>query len=97
MQRGKKLSDEEVRQIVVRSQQNMGGLYLVDLDEAIIGTAFAQFVLEGKVEPALRGYAEIALKREMLPCLIRRYPADAQKAHNEKMSKMLKVVRKMYG
>jgi uncharacterized protein YfeS len=94
---GKKLSDSEVRQIVIRSEQNMGGLYLVDLDEAVIGTAFAQFVLEGKVEPALRGYAETALKREMLPLLIRQYSADAQKAHNEKMEKMLKVVRKMNG
>lgn len=91
----KQLSDEQIRQIVINSQKNMGLSFLNDLDESIIGTAFAQFVLEGRVDPSLKHFAEKALQREMLPILTRQYPADAQKSHKEKCSKLLSVVLKM--
>ena len=91
----KSLSDEQIRQIVINSQKNMGASFLVDLDQSIIGTAFAQFVLEGKVDPSLKLFTEKALQREMLSLLTRQYPLDAQKAHKEKCLKLLSVLSKM--
>ena len=91
----KSLSDEQIRQIVINSKKNMGASYLTDLDEAIIGTSFAQFVLEGIIDPALKHFAEKAIQREMLPLLTRQYPLDAQKAHREKCLKLLSVLSKM--
>ena len=80
----KALSDEQLRQIVINSAKKMGASYLIELDEAIIGTAFAQFVLQGKIDSSLRHFAEISLKREMLPLLTAQYRQDARKAHNQK-------------
>jgi uncharacterized protein YfeS len=92
----KKLSDEQLRQIVTSSGNNMGISYLTDLDEAIIGTAFAQFVLEGKIDPDLKYYVTKALQREMLPILTRQFgQQDQVQAHNEKVIKLLQVVKKM--
>jgi uncharacterized protein YfeS len=93
---GKQLSDEEIRQIATSSGKNMGTSFLIDLDDAIIGTAFAQFVLEGKIDPNLKYYAAKALQREMLPILNGLYAQpDQQQAHLEKRKKLLQVVRKM--
>jgi uncharacterized protein YfeS len=93
---GKQLSDEEIRQIATSSGKNMGTSFLIDLDDAIIGTAFAQFVLEGKIDPNLKYYAAKALQREMLPILNNLYAQpDQQQAHLEKRKKLLEVVRKI--
>lgn len=93
---GKQLSDEEIRQIATSSGKNMGTSFLIDLDDAIIGTAFAQFVLEGKIDPNLKYYAAKALQREMLPILNSLYAKpEQQQAHLEKREKLLQVVRKM--
>ena len=93
---GKQLSDEELRKIVLASGKNMGLTYLINTDEAIIGTTFAQFVLEGKVDPQMKYFAGKALQRETLPLLIRQFgKADQQAAHNAKMHKLLYVVQKM--
>jgi len=74
----------------------MGVSYLVDQDEAIVGTAFAQFVLEDKIDPQLKYYVTKALHREMLTILIRQFGRpDQQQAHKEKMAKLLQVVKKM--
>jgi uncharacterized protein YfeS len=93
---GKQLSDEQIRQIATSSGKNMGTSFLIDLDDAIIGTAFAQFVLEGKIDPNLKYYAAKALQREMLPVLNNLYPQpDQQHAQLEKRKKLLQVVRQM--
>jgi uncharacterized protein YfeS len=92
----KKLSDEEIHQIVTAALNNMGISYLVNLDEAIVGTAFAQFVLEGRIDPTLKYYVTKSLKREMLGILTCQFgKADQQQAHNQKMAKLLQVVKKM--
>jgi hypothetical protein len=67
----KKLTDEELRQIAIHSQKSMGASYLNEIDGAIIGTAFAQFVLEGKIDPTLKNYVTKTVHREMLPILTR--------------------------
>lgn len=93
---GKKLTDEQLRQIVLNSQKNMGASYLSNIDEAIIGTAFAQFAMEGKVDPTLKNYAAKTIQREMLPIITRQFgQPDQVKAHNDKMNKLLQVVQKM--
>lgn len=92
----KKLTDEQLRQIVTNSQKHMGATYLVNIDEAIIGTAFAQFVMEGKIDPAIKNYVTKTIRREMLPVITRQFGLpDQVKAHNEKINKLLQVVRKM--
>jgi uncharacterized protein YfeS len=92
----KQLSDEEIRQIAASSGKNMGTSFLIDLDNAIIGTAFAQFVLEGKIDPNLKYYAAKTLQREMLPILNNLYAKpDQQQAHKEKLTKLLQVLTKM--
>ena len=66
---------------------------LVIRDEAIISTAFAQFVLEGKIDAELKYDATRTLQRELLPVLTSQYggPADQQQ-HIEKMKKLLSVL-----
>jgi uncharacterized protein YfeS len=92
----KNLSDEQIHQMVTSSGLNMGIIYLIDLDEAIIGTAFAQFVLEGRIDPQLKYYATKALEREMLTILTSQFGRpDQLKEHQEKMAKLLQVVQKM--
>ena len=74
----------------------MGLTYLVRLDESIIGVAFAQIVMEGRVDPRLKYYVQKALEREMLPMITRNFGnADQQKAHDGKIGKMLFVVNHM--
>ncbi len=93
---GKKLTDEQLRQIVLHSQKNMGASYLNEIDGAIIGTAFAQFVIEGKVDPTLKNYVATTIQREMLPIITRQFgQPDQVKVRNVKMNKLLQVVRKM--
>lgn len=92
----KKLTDEEIRQLILDGGKNMGLTYLVNQDEAIIGVAFAQIVLEGKLDPAIKNYAQIAVKREMLPVINRHFGTQGQQnAHNEKMTRLLKVLQKI--
>jgi len=93
---GKQLTDEQLRQIVLDSKTNIGVSYLNNIDEAIIGVAFAQFVMEGKIHPTLKYYAEKTLRREMLPVVTRQFgQPDQVKAHNDKTNKMLKLINKM--
>lgn len=93
----KKLTDEEIRQLILDGSKNMGITYLSDEDEAIIGTAFAQIVMEGKIDPILKVHAQNTLKREMLPIMIRNFGNQGQQnLHKEKLTKMLKVVEKIH-
>jgi uncharacterized protein YfeS len=61
-----------------------------------MGTAFAQFVIEGKVDPNIKYYAGKAIQREMLPIITGQFgQLDQVKAHNDKMNKLLQVVNKL--
>jgi uncharacterized protein YfeS len=57
-----KLDDKQFREIINSSAQAMGGMYLLGKDNAIIGTSFAQFVLEGKIDDDIKNLTKIALK-----------------------------------
>ena len=89
------LTDEQLRNIVISSSQNMGIQYLAGIDNAIIATAFAQFVLEGKIDPSLRSLSEIALRRELKAILLTHYAEKYRNRRKSLLEKMLLVVKKM--
>jgi uncharacterized protein YfeS len=89
------LNDQQLRDIAVSSSQNMGILFLVGIDNAIIGTTFAQFVLDGKVDPSLQTLCEIAIRRELMAILLTHYAEDRRDRRKSLLEKMLFVVKKM--
>jgi uncharacterized protein YfeS len=92
----KALTDEELRALVLKTSKNMGLSFLVGLDESIIGTAFAQIVMEGRLDPKLKYYVTKTLQREQLAVITRNFgDGSQQKAHSDKMRKMLFVVGQM--
>lgn len=87
------LAWDELDTLRIKAYMTDGVPGLVIRDEAIIGAAFAQFVIEGKIDPELKYDATMTLQRELLPVVIREYgsPADQQQ-HIEKMKKLLSVL-----
>jgi uncharacterized protein YfeS len=92
---GEQASDDELRKAVRASSANMPGLYILYQDNAIIGTAFAQFVLEGKTDAELKELAMTAIERQLLPVLIDRYDQPYRQTRFIQLNKMLNVVRQM--
>lgn len=86
------MDDEQLREIVISASQDMGGMFLVGQDNAIIGTGFAQFALEGRIDSELRALAIIALKRQLLPVLIDGYDKEYRDKRKEQLTKMLVVI-----
>jgi uncharacterized protein YfeS len=89
-----KLDDKQFREIINSSAQAMGGMYLLGKDNAIIGTSFAQFVLEGKIDNDIKDLTKIAIKRQLLPLLINRYEKRHQEERQNQLTKMLEVINK---
>lgn len=89
-----KLSDKERRDIVLTSARDMNAMFLLGQDNAIIGTGFAQFVLEGKIDAELKALTLTALKRQLLPLFINRYDADYSRKRKQQLTKMLAVIQK---
>ena len=71
---------------------NMGIRFISGQDAAIIGTGFAQLVLEGMISPDLKKLTAIAIERQLLPFLLSRYPVDYQKIRKDQLTKMLYVI-----
>ena len=90
----RQISDSEIDEAVKSSMKNMGATYLLGQDNAVIGTAFAQLVLEGQVDPELKKLTIAVIQRELLPMLINRYEPAYQKTRRAQLSKMLDVIRK---
>jgi uncharacterized protein YfeS len=90
----RQISDSEINEAVKSAMKNMGASYLLGQDNAVIGTAFAQLVLEGYVAPDLKKLTIIAIQRELLPILINRYEVAYQKTRRAQLTKMLEVIRK---
>jgi uncharacterized protein YfeS len=88
----KKLSDSEINVIVKSSGKNMGQSYLLDQDNAIIGTAFAQLAMEGYIASDLKKLAVTAIQRQLFPLLINRWDENYQITRKTQLSKMLAVV-----
>lgn len=89
------LNDQQLRAIVISSSQNLRIQFLVGIDNAIIGTAFAQFVLEGKIDSSLKALSKIAIRRESMQILLTHFREDYQDRRKSLLKKMLSVVKKM--
>jgi len=66
-------------------------LGLLVRDEAILALAFAQIIVEGKVEPEVRRRALIALTRQSLPALLHGW-GDSARARATRLVKMRAVL-----
>jgi uncharacterized protein YfeS len=87
------LAWDELDTLKIKAYMIDGVPGLVIRDEAIIGTAFAQFVLEGKIDPELKYAATSTLQRELLPVMTSQYGSPGQQQqHIEKMKKLLSVL-----
>ena len=89
-----KLDDNQLREVVISASNGMGGMYLLGQDNAIIGTGFAQFVLEGHIDEDIRTLTITAIKRQLLPLLINRYDGNYHNKRKQQLTKMLNVVNK---
>jgi hypothetical protein len=90
------LNDQQLRDIVVSSSQNIRIRFLVGIDNAIIGTAFAQFVLEGKIDSSLKALSEKAIRRELMELLLAHFGEEYRDRRKSLLQKMLSVVEKMH-
>ena len=78
----RKLDDNQLREIIISSSNSMGIHFLVGQDNAIIGTGFAQFVLEGRIDNDIKNLTITAIKRQLLPLLINRWDNDYRDKEN---------------
>ena len=88
------LDDKQLRDLINSTSQEMGGSYLLGQDNAIIGTGFAQFVLEGHIDDDIKALTITAIKRQLLPLLINRYDANYRETRKQQLTKMLSVINK---
>lgn len=91
----KNIDDSQLREIVKSSSKKLGGAFLLGQDNAIIGTGFAQFVLEGKIDKDMKVLVITAINRQLLPLLINRYDEVYRNIRKEQLTKMLDVVNKI--
>lgn len=89
-----KLNDNQLREVIISSSNSMGGMYLLGQDNAIIGTAFAQFVLEGRIDDDIKSLTITAIQRQLLPVLINLYDDNYIDIRKLQLTKMLEVVNK---
>lgn len=90
-----KMSDIQLRELILSTSGEMGGMYLLGQDNAIIGTGFAQLVLEGTISSELKNLTITALKRQLLPVLINHYDPDYVETRKHQLTKMLEVINKV--
>lgn len=86
------VTDESLQDTIRKSSEGMGGIYLLQIDNGIIGTGFAQFAIEGKIDNDLQYLTYTALKRQLLPILINRYDDDHKPIRIQMLTKMLHVI-----
>ena len=89
-----KLDEKQLRDLFNSTSKEMGGSYLLGQDNAIIGTGFAQLVLEGHIDNDIKTLTMTAIKRQLLPLLINRYDDNYRDKRKQQLTKMLEVVNK---
>ena len=87
-----KPDDNQLREIVISSSNGMGSMYLLGQDNAIIGTGFAQFVLEGHIDNDIKSLTITTIKRQLLPLLINRYDNNYLGIRKQQLTKMLNTI-----
>jgi uncharacterized protein YfeS len=88
------LDDKQLRDLINSTSKEMGGSFLLGQDNAIIGTGFAQFVLEGHIDKDIKSLTITAIKRQLLPLLINRYDDNYRDKRKQQLTKMLEVINK---
>lgn len=68
---------------------------LLGQDNAIISIGFGQFASEGRIDPELKRVTLIAIRRELLPILIREWDDDYKQTRINQLKSMLEVVDEM--
>lgn len=86
------LNEESLQDLILQSATGMGNIYLLEMDNAVIGTGFAQFAIEGKIDEDLQYLTYTALKRQLLPVLLERYDSDHREIRKQMLGKMLQVI-----
>jgi uncharacterized protein YfeS len=91
---GSAITDKSLQDLILKSAEGMGGTYLLEMDNAIIGTGFAQFAIEGKIHEDLQYLAHTSLKRQLLPILIDRYDDSHREIRKQILIKMIGIIEK---
>lgn len=89
---GSGITDESLQELILKSARGMGVIYLLQMDNAIIGTGFAQFAIEGKIDDDLQYLTSTALQRQLLPVLIDRYDDGYKEIRKQMLTKMMHVI-----
>lgn len=89
---GADVTDQSLQDLIFKSAEGMGGIYLLQIDNAIIGTGFAQFAIEGEIDDDLQYLTYTAIKRQLLPILIDRYDDDYKEIRKQMLTKMIHVI-----
>jgi uncharacterized protein YfeS len=93
---GQKFDEALFNQMFNAATGDMGGTYLLGIDNAIIAVGFGQLVLEGTIDNDLRVLTKIALQRELSPILTDRW-GDCHTTRIELLNKMISVIEKIEG
>jgi uncharacterized protein YfeS len=91
---GKEFDEALFYQSINSASGDMGGTYLLGIDNAIIAVGFGQFVLEGVINKELVELTKIAMKREMTQILLDRwgeYKVTRVKLLNQMISDIDKI------
>jgi len=88
-------NDEQLRAMVISATKMVGESLISRQDQAIIGTGFAQFALEGKIDTELQTLLITAIKRELLPVIMNTRDAQYHDAWKDALTKLLAVATKM--
>ncbi len=91
---GQEFNEEQFKQLIAQTSDNMGGTFLYGIDNSIIAIGFGQYMLEGTIDSELKTLTEIAIKRELLPVLVNKW-GEHKSERIKQLNKMLAVVNKM--
>ncbi|MCE3279284.1 MAG: hypothetical protein K0S44_1475 [Bacteroidetes bacterium] len=91
---GMDFDENKLKEMMALTSNDMGGTFLLGIDNAVIAIGFGQFVLEGKIDNDIKTLTQTAIKRELLPLLIDNW-GEYKKTRLEQLNKMLTVVDKM--
>jgi uncharacterized protein YfeS len=91
---GKEFDETAFRASISTDIGNMGGTYLMEMDEAIIAVGFGQWILEGAINAEVKELTQKALQRELTPEILSEWGAHAEARRNV-LLQMLSDVEKM--
>ncbi len=89
------ITAEEMRAIMADASKGKGLRYLTGIDNATIAVAFGQFMLEGAVDPQLKGPARSAAQRQVLPVLLNRWHVEYRGVREQQLYMMLQALDAM--